>query len=32
VHVWVERATGRPADVPEPVRRTLAALTAGDRG
>jgi acyl-CoA thioester hydrolase len=26
VHVWVERATGRPAAVPDPVRRALEPL------
>ena len=29
VHVWVERATGRPAGIPESIRGVLAPLAGG---
>lgn len=32
VHVWVERASGTPVDIPAPIRAALALLVVGEAG
>jgi acyl-CoA thioester hydrolase len=29
VHVFVDRGTGRPVEIPDPIRRALEAIAAG---